>query len=242
MKCWGVVPAAGVGARMNGGVPKQYLPLAGASVLDRSLATLLKHPAMQGVVVALSARDDRWSGSAFARDARVLQCTGGRSRAESVTNALAALDGLAAPDDWVAVHDAVRPCLRTADLERLLREAATAPADAPGATAPAGAVGAILVVPIADTLKQVAGGYVERTLDRDCVMRAATPQVFRYAPLRAAMESAVARGDAVTDEAGAMERAGHLVKAVVGDAGNVKITYPDDLRYAEVVLGTGENE
>ena len=238
MKCWGVVPAAGVGARMNGGVPKQYLPLAGVSVLDRSLAALLKHPAMQGVVVALSARDDRWSGSAFARDARVLQCTGGRSRAESVANALAALDGLAAPDDWVAVHDAVRPCLRTADLERLLREAAAVPADAPGATA----VGAILVVPIADTLKQVTGGYVERTLDRDCVMRAVTPQVFRYAPLRAAMEDAVARGDAVTDEAGAMERAGHRVKAVVGDAGNVKITYPDDVRYAEVALGTGENE
>ena len=229
MKCWGVVPAAGVGARMNGGVPKQYLPLAGISVLDRSLAALLKHPAMQGVVVALSARDDRWSGSAFARDARVLQCTGGRSRAESVTNALAELDGLAAPDDWVAVHDAVRPCLRTADLERLLREVA-------------GAVGAILVVPIADTLKQVTGGHVERTLDRDCIMRAVTPQVFRYAPLRAAMESAVARGDAVTDEAGAMERAGHPVKAVVGDAGNLKITYPDDLRYAEVSLGAEENE
>lgn len=238
MRCWGIVPAAGAGARMNGGVPKQYLPLAGASVLDRSLAALLKHPAMQGVVVALSAKDDRWSESAFARDARVLQCTGGRSRAESVANALAALDGLAAPDDWVAVHDAVRPCLRTADLERLLREAAAVPADAPGATA----VGAILVVPIADTLKQVTGGYVERTLDRDCIMRAVTPQVFCYAPLRAAMEDAVARGDAVTDEAGAMERAGHPVKAVVGDAGNVKITYPDDLRYAEVVLGTGENE
>ncbi len=230
MKCWGVVPAAGAGARMNGGVPKQYLPLAGVSVLDRSLAVLLGHPAMQAVVVALSARDDRWSGSAFARDARVRQCTGGCSRAESVANALAALDGLAAPDDWVAVHDAVRPCLRAADLERLLREAAAA-----------GAGGAILVVPIADTLKQVTGGYVERTLDRDCIMRAVTPQLFRYAPLRAAMEDAVACGDAVTDEAGAMERAGHPVKAVVGDAGNVKITYPDDLRYAEVSLGAGED-
>ena len=233
MKCWGIVPAAGVGARMNGGVPKQYLPLAGASVLDRSLAALFGHPAMRAVVVALSARDDRWSESAFAGDARVLQCTGGASRARSVANALGALDGLAAPDDWVAVHDAVRPCLRAADLDRLLREAATAPA---------GAGGAILVVPIADTLKQVAGGYVERTLDRDGVVRAVTPQVFRYAPLRAAMEDAVARGDAVTDEAGAMERAGHPIKAVVGDAGNVKITYPDDLRYAQIGLDAGESE
>lgn len=233
MKCWGVVPAAGVGVRMDGGVPKQYLPLAGASVLDRSLAALLEHPAMQAVVVALSAKDDRWSKSAFAGDARVLQCTGGSSRAESVANALAALDGLAAADDWVAVHDAVRPCLRASDLDRLLREAATEDS---------GAAGVILVVPIADTLKQVAGGYVERTLDRNRIVRAVTPQVFRYAPLRAALEGAVALGDGVTDEAGAMEHAGHAVKAVVGDAGNVKITYPDDLRYAEVSLGIGENE
>ena len=232
MKCWGIVPAAGAGARMNGGVPKQYLPLAGASVLDRSLAALLGHPAMQGVVVALSAKDDRWSGSAFAGDARVLQCVGGHSRAESVRNALAALDGLAADDDWVAVHDAVRPCLRVADLARLLCEVGGEDA---------GAAGAILVVPIADTLKQIADGYVEHTLDRDRVMRAVTPQVFRYAPLRAALEDAVARGGEVTDEAGAMERAGHPVKAVVGDAGNVKITYPDDLRYAEVSLDLGEN-
>ena len=229
MKCWGVVPAAGCGARMNGDVPKQYLPLGGVSVLDRSLAALLAHPAIGTVMVALSAIDDRWSESRFANDARVLSCTGGSSRAESVRNALEALSALAG-DDWVAVHDAVRPCLRGTDLARLLSEAADEQA------------GAILVVPISDTVKQVAGDYVERTLDRERVVRVATPQVFRYRLLCEALERALADGVEITDEAGAMEHAGHRVKAVVGDVGNVKITYPEDLRCAENYLGLGDNK
>ncbi|MDD9869434.1 MAG: 2-C-methyl-D-erythritol 4-phosphate cytidylyltransferase [Gammaproteobacteria bacterium] len=230
MKCWGVVPAAGRGARMNGGVPKQYRMLGGVSVLDRSIAALLAHPAMQAVMVALSARDDRWSESRCAGDARVLSCTGGGSRAESVHNALEALAGIADDDDWVAVHDAVRPCLRGADLARLLSEAADEPA------------GAVLVAPISDTVKQVAGGYIERTLDRGCVVRAVTPQVFRYRLLREALAGALADGVAPTDEAAAMERAGHPVRAVAGDAGNVKITWPGDLRRAESNLETGDTQ
>lgn len=230
MKCWGVVPAAGRGVRMNGGVPKQYRLLGGVSVLDRSIAALLTHPAMQSVMVALSAKDDRWPESGFANDARVLTCTGGGSRAESVHNALQALAGVAGDDDWVAVHDAVRPCLHSDDLARLLSEAAGEPA------------GAALVAPISDTVKQVAGGYIERTLDRGRVVRAVTPQVFRCRLLREALAGALADGAAPTDEAAAMERAGHPVKAVAGDAGNVKITWPGDLRRAENNLETGDTQ
>lgn len=230
MKCWGVVPAAGRGARMNGGVPKQYHLLGGVSVLDRSITALLSHPAMQAVMVALSAKDDRWPESGFANDARVLTCTGGGSRAESVHNALQALAGVAGDDDWVAVHDAVRPCLRGNDLARLLDEAAGEPA------------GAVLVAPISDTVKQVAGGYIERTLDRERIVRAVTPQVFRCRLLHEALAGALADGAAVTDEACAMERAGHRVKAVAGDAGNVKITWPGDLRRAENNLETGDTQ
>jgi len=230
MKCWGVVPAAGRGARMNGDVPKQYRLLGGVSVLDRSVAALLGHPAMQAVMVALSPADDRWSESRCADDARVLTCTGGDSRAASVYNALQALAGIAGDDDWVAVHDAVRPCLRGADLARLLDEAAGEPA------------GAVLVAPISDTVKQVAGDYIERTLDRARVVRAVTPQVFRCRLLREALAGALADGAAPTDEAAAMERAGHRVRAVAGDAGNVKITWPGDLRRAENNLETGDTQ
>jgi len=160
----------------------------------------------------------------------VLTCTGGDSRAASVCNALQALAGIAGDDDWVAVHDAVRPCLRGADLARLLDEAAGEPA------------GAVLVAPISDTVKQVAGDYIERTLDRARVVRAVTPQVFRCRLLREALAGALADGAAPTDEAAAMERAGHRVRAVAGDAGNVKITWPGDLRRAENNLETGDTQ
>jgi 2-C-methyl-D-erythritol 4-phosphate cytidylyltransferase len=151
--------------------------------------------------------------------------TGGAERGQSVRNGLEALREWAGPDDWVLVHDAVRPCLCTEDLDRLLAELDDDP------------VGGLLAVPVRDTLKQAdATGRVATTVDRAQLWHALTPQMFRLGLLCDALQSALARGLRVTDEAAAMEAAGFSPRLVEGRADNVKITRPEDLALAEFYL------
>lgn len=222
-----VVPAAGRGRRMGGGEPKQYLPLRGRTVIEHALDPLLAHPDLERLVVVLAADDTGFAALAAARDARVVTARGGAERADSVLAGLAALAD-EPPERIVLVHDAVRPCLSAAELDRLL--AAADPDD-----------GALLAVPVRDTLKRAdAHGRVRNTVDREGLWQALTPQAFGLRALRAALEGA---REGVTDEASAMERAGHAPRLVEGDAGNIKITRPGDLEVAAALLGArGERD
>jgi len=227
-RCWGVIPAAGTGSRMGGETPKQYLEVAGVTLIEHSLNALLGCEQVAGIVVALHAGDQRVDNLAVFRDPRVQTVIGAGHRSGSVLAGLDALAPLAAPGDWVLVHDAARPCLRREDLQRLL------------STVMAGEAGGILAEPIRDTVKQATGkGLVERTLDRTALWRAQTPQMFRLEELRRALREAEAEGREVTDEASAMEMAGFAVQLVPGSPSNVKVTVPDDLSLAGWYLGQG---
>jgi 2-C-methyl-D-erythritol 4-phosphate cytidylyltransferase len=221
---WAVVPAAGSGRRMGAAVAKQYLPLHGSVLLAHALAPLLACDRITAVVLVVAADDARW-GSVVAAEERLLTAVGGAERCHSVLRGLERLNGLAAPEDWVLVHDAARPCLSGEELDALFSVLADDP------------VGGLLAVPLADTLKAADGaGRVARTVPREGLWRALTPQMFRYGLLQAALGEAVAAGVAVTDEAAAMERAGHRPVLVEGRPANLKVTGPEDLELAEAVL------
>jgi 2-C-methyl-D-erythritol 2,4-cyclodiphosphate synthase/2-C-methyl-D-erythritol 4-phosphate cytidylyltransferase len=224
--------------RTNG--PKQYARLAGATVLEWSLSALLHEPRVAGIVVALAADDTRWPKIAASMTASKIETTiGGASRQESVMNGLKALEGKAAADDWIMVHDAARPCLTSADLTALI-DAVQVSEDA-GNTAAVN--GALLAAPVHDTVKRERGGIAVDTVDRTGLWRALTPQVFGYARLTQALEDAATLGLAVTDEAQAMERLGLPAQLVRGSSFNIKVTTVSDLVMAESILrGTEKNQ
>ena len=226
-----LIPAAGVGARMMAGTPKQYLPLAGRTVLYHAIRCVARSP-VATVFVVLAPDDTLFAAqdwSEFEGRLAPLYC-GGATRRESVQNGLVAAMAAVDPDDWVLVHDAARPCLPHADLERLIAEVKDDP------------VGGLLAVPVAETVKRVdksAAGAprVAGTEDRELLWLAQTPQMFRAGLLGDALRSAV--GSSVTDEASAVERLGLQPRLVAGSRRNLKVTYPEDLAIAESLLSTG---
>jgi len=222
-KFWAVVPAAGVGKRMNADRPKQYLPLAGKTVIERTLTSLLRAEVFSAISVAISAEDPYWPELAIAKHSQVVTAPGGRERADSVLSGLMVLGGQAEERDWVLVHDAARPCLTSHDIHRLINTLMDDP------------VCGILALPSHDTLKDVQGQTILGTLDRSHVWRALTPQMFHYGMLRAALQAA-AGNPAVTDEASALELQGWQPKIVEGRPDNIKITRPEDLPLAQFYL------
>ncbi len=222
---WAVVPAAGVGRRMGGECPKQYLDLLGKTILERTLDRLLGHVGLAGVVVAISQGDAYWPAiAARYRDARLHVAPGGQERSDSVLSALSLLRGFAKDKDWVLVHDAARPCLSEADLMKLI------------AHLQFDEVGGVLGVPVADTLKRVSSTQIDVTVDRSGLWRAMTPQMFRLGLLSESLRTAIKAGVAVTDESSAVEWAGFNSKMVEGSPENIKITHPQDLWLAECYL------
>jgi 2-C-methyl-D-erythritol 4-phosphate cytidylyltransferase len=221
---WAVIPAAGSGRRMGAATPKQYLPLAGRTVIEHVLDRLAAHPRVAGIVVVL-AEDDGWWPALGYRNAKLLPpAPGGATRAQSVANGLTALLGHARPEDWVLVHDAARPCVTRADLDALIAAAVDDH-------------GALLALPVHDTVKRAdAAGRVTGTVDRRHLWRALTPQLAPIRILADALEQARAAGVEVTDEAMAMERAGFRPHLVAGGGENIKITVPADLALAEYYL------
>lgn len=230
MNHWVIVPAAGVGRRFGSDVPKQYLTLAGKTVAEHTLERLLLLADVAAIVVAINPGDQHWAQLPIAADPRIRRVVGGNERVDSVRSALESLVGEAATDDWVLVHDVVRPCVRRADVEKLIAAVGADP------------VGGILATPLRDTIKRVSeeGAQGERrilhTPAREHLWAALTPQMFRYDLLRAALASVAAAGNATTDEAAAVETLGHSPRIVEGRADNIKITGPDDLRMAEAIL------
>jgi 2-C-methyl-D-erythritol 4-phosphate cytidylyltransferase/2-C-methyl-D-erythritol 2,4-cyclodiphosphate synthase len=234
---WAIVPAAGRGARFSAsktdGLPKQYASLAGATVIEWSLSALLAEQRVQAVVVALAPDDEHWPSIAAKLDSPKLMTTlGGANRQDSVTRGLDFLAAHAAPDDWVLVHDAARPCLTAVDLGALLDAvdgSEDASADAPDIA------GAVLAAPVVDTVKRALGDHVS-TVDRQGLWRALTPQVFAFGSLRHALKEATLAGIEVTDEAQAIERMGLRPTLVQGSPFNVKVTRAADLAVAQSVL------
>jgi 2-C-methyl-D-erythritol 4-phosphate cytidylyltransferase len=231
-RCFAVVPAAGVGARLGAAVPKQYLEIGGECVLSRTLRPLLDARWIERVVVVVAPGDARAQaacallGPAAGSRLRIAP-VGGATRRDSVLAGLELLvgEGAAAERDWALVHDAARPGLRAAALERLRERAGAHP------------VGGLLALPVADTVKRAgAGGEVAATVPRDALWLAQTPQMFRVGALRAAL----ARHPEVTDEAAAMEAEGHAVLLVEGDRRNFKVTTADDLDMMRALLGAGQ--
>lgn len=218
-----LIPAAGIGARMGAAdVPKQYLRLGSRTMLEHAIAALLADARVDRVFVVVAAADTRWRELDVDDERVEFLPVGGTSRAQSVLNGLIAIAGRCADDDRVLVHDAARPCLTEAQLARLIDEVGDDDS------------GGLLAIPLNDTLKRGEDGRVGLTLDRTELWRAQTPQMFRAASLRAALD-----GDAlatVTDEAGAMERLGHAPRLVLGGAGNLKITTAEDLVLARAIL------
>ena len=214
-----IVPAAGIGSRMGADCPKQYLTLAGKTILEHTLGCLLSHPAIARVIVALAPHDEWFEQLAMAADPRILRVEGGIERAYSVLNALHVAQG-----KWVLVHDAARPCLCHGDLDKLIMTAMACD-------------GAILGSRVRDTMKRTDGaGNIVATVEREQLWHALTPQMFPTGTLKRALEEGLALGALITDEASAMERAGFTVKMVEGRADNIKVTRPEDLSLAELFL------
>lgn len=224
-KYWGVVPAAGVGKRMQADRPKQYLQLNAHTVIEQTLTRLLDVKQLTAVVVAISKPDPYWSELEVAKNPRIITAEGGKERADSVLSALNAIAELATDNDWVLVHDAARPCIAQSDVEHLIDELHEHP------------VGGILALASHDTLKSVnADLAITGTVDRSKIWRALTPQMFRYSALRHALQEATNKGWIMTDDANAMELQGLHPKIIAGRPDNLKITRPEDLALAQFYL------
>lgn len=225
---WAVIPAAGIGRRMQSVIPKQYLSLVGRPVLEHSIKTLLDNKNIRGLVIALQPGDGHWSQIVIESSKPVIITDGGSERADSVLHALQALGRHEDFDerDWVMVHDAVRPCLRQRDIDRLITEV-----DADNN-------GGLLALPVRDTMKrqQETATRVAETIDRDRLWHALTPQYFPADALHKALHGAMQAGQLITDESSAMELAGYSPRLVAGSEDNIKITRPDDLRLAALYL------
>lgn len=231
-----LIPSAGTGTRAGGDLPKQYQLIAGRPMLWHTVQAFLASPEIERVVVVTSPGAEpltaRFPRIGFDATKLVEVDCGGDSRHASVTNGLAALRGLGAhEDDWVLVHDAARPGI-TPELIRTLV-----------ATLKDDPVGGIVALPVADTLKRVpAGGdAIARTESRDALWQAQTPQMFRIGMLREAILRAQREGHDLTDEASAIEWAGHTPRVVQGSLRNFKVTYPEDFALAEAILARPAN-
>ena len=225
-KSWVIIPAAGVGQRMQSDIPKQYLKLQGLTVIEHTLQCFAHHPEIAGIIIALHPDDPYWPELEVKTSVPVHAVDGGLERADSVFNALSFLiDQTDDLSNYVLVHDAARPCLSTTDLNVLLAQRTVKKSP-----------GALLAMPVRDTMKREHNGFVDHTVDREGLWHALTPQMFQMRPLYDALLAARQNSKAITDEASAMELVGIHPALVEGDASNIKITRPADLKLAEFFL------
>jgi 2-C-methyl-D-erythritol 4-phosphate cytidylyltransferase len=231
---WCVVPAAGLGRRFGAALPKQYVVIAGRTLLEWTLDRLTSHHRVAGVMLVVAADDTQAISPESCHDKPMLRVRGGAERADSVLAGLHGLPDGVSDDAFVLVHDAARPCVRHADIDALIDQGV-----------PAG--GALLAAPMRDTLKRSdSNARVLETEPRELRWRALTPQMFRRGELIAALESARREGVLVSDEAMAMERKGFRPLLVEGSDDNLKVTTSADMALAEFLLlresGVGSRE
>lgn len=223
-----ILPAAGIGRRMNHQCPKQYLTICNKSILEYAISALLGQPCIKQIIVAIN-KDDRWFNQlAVASEPRVRVVTGGLRRADSVMAALHYADDIALSSSWVLVHDAVRPCLHQDDLLRLL------------AITISSKVGGILATPVRDTMKLASNSdntiTIDSSVERNNLWHALTPQLFVRQLLKNCISKALAKGATITDEASALEYCGYKPILVPGRADNIKVTHIADLKLVRCYL------
>ncbi|WP_151989128.1 2-C-methyl-D-erythritol 4-phosphate cytidylyltransferase [Acinetobacter oleivorans] len=223
-KLWAVIPAAGSGSRFSKTELKQYQYIQDSTVLEHTIQRIGQLP-LNGYVLAIGTQDTFAQTLAFQNIDKAHFCTGGAERVHSVLNALNHLLNFADENDWVLVHDAARPCVTIDCLNALVAKAIESNDSA------------ILAIPVRDTLKQVkTGDHIDKTVSRDSLWQAQTPQITKIGKLKKAIEHALENGVTITDEASALEYMGETVQVVMGRSDNIKITYPDDLELARLIL------
>ncbi len=225
-----IVPAAGVGRRMQSDRPKQYLKIAGQTILEHTINKLLSLPQIDKVIVPISPEDGYFASLPLSQNPHVIRVDGGKERADSVLAGLNYIEKNYA-SSWVLVHDAARPCVRQADIEKLMSQAV------------AHSVGAILACPVRDTMKRAIAGSddIAHTVERQQLWHALTPQMFKTELLAQALKQALAQHVEITDEASALEFLGYTPGLVRGAADNIKVTQPEDLALAEFYLSRNKD-
>ncbi len=215
-----IVPAAGIGQRMQADRPKQYLSIMNKTVLEHTVSALLSHPNIVKVVIVLAADDPYFESLSLKHDSRVMTVVGGQERADSVLAGLAVVS-----DDWVLVHDAARPCVTVDDIDRLIHSCLS--------SNKAG----ILATPVRDTMKRgVENGFIDHTVDRYNLWHALTPQMMPTQQLHDCLLNGLKQKKTLTDEASALEAFGFSSQLVQGRSDNLKITQPEDLALAAFYL------
>jgi 2-C-methyl-D-erythritol 4-phosphate cytidylyltransferase len=221
-----IVPAAGVGKRMQADCPKQYLLINNETVLSHTVMALLSHPKISQVVLVLSESDRYFSKLALAQQEKVLRVNGGKERVNSVLNGLKVVDPVKYP--WVLVHDAARPCVTHTDIDKLISRCLTHNS------------GGVLATPVRDTMKrsksECAYDLIKNTVEREDLWHALTPQLYKTQELTHAIEQGIAKGLNITDESSAIEYANLPSLLVSGSSENIKITHPNDLVLAKFYL------
>lgn len=224
MNPWIIVPAAGVGRRFGGDIPKQYQRLQAKTVIEHTLERLLSLHS-SAIVVAVHQEDDQWRQLDIFQHPQIRTVQGGNERVDSVRLAMESLHQEAASGDWVLVHDVARPCVQVADIEKLMEQLQ------------AHNVGGILATPVSDTIKRVANSVdIASTEDRSQLWAAQTPQMFRYGLLLNSLQIAREQQRQPTDEAAAIESLGHTPQVVEGSRDNIKITRTEDMAIAEAIM------
>ncbi|MBD1555357.1 2-C-methyl-D-erythritol 4-phosphate cytidylyltransferase [Vibrio sp. S9_S30] len=224
-----IVPAAGVGRRMQANCPKQYLTIGDQTILEHTVRLLLSHPQIDHIVIAVSEGDEYFSELAIADHPKITRVVGGVERADSVLSGLNHIHTHFEHIEWVLVHDAARPCITLEDIDKLILACKEH------------AVGGILAVPVKDTMKRSdSSQQIQSTVERENLWHALTPQMFRCKRLKEVLKDALEEGVLITDEASAMERCGYLPLLVSGRADNIKITQPEDLALAEFYLSRND--
>lgn len=223
-KTWIILPAAGIGQRMQAAIPKQYLLIGQKPLIEHTVDRLTQLDNIAGILVMVSKEDRHPCLDLLRTRPKIHVAIGGASRAETVAKGLAFLAENLQQNDWVLVHDAARPCVRIADITRLRKAIALH------------SVGGILGVPVSDTVKVVSEETIQKTVDRSCLWQAQTPQVFRAGLLMDALEKGFSLNLPMTDEASAIEMAGFSPLIVEGHRDNIKVTRPEDLPIAEFIM------
>jgi 2-C-methyl-D-erythritol 4-phosphate cytidylyltransferase len=219
---------------MNAVIPKQYMQVGGRSVIEQALARICQCPPVDRVVIGIAKADLNWSELDFNNEKLDAVVEAGTERVDTVENCLRYIVDQGGEDDWVLVHDAARPCVRISDIKRLV-ESVIGYAD-----------GGILALPLSDTIKRgehsSAAGVILETVPRDGLWRAMTPQLFKVGELLSAIRQARLKGLSLTDEASAMEVTGAQTILVPCSPDNIKITLPQDIRLAEMILSAQQHE
>ncbi|QCI25615.1 2-C-methyl-D-erythritol 4-phosphate cytidylyltransferase [Buchnera aphidicola (Sitobion avenae)] len=217
-----IVPAAGIGSRMQKDLPKQYIKIQHRTILEHTLTTLLLHPDIIRIIISLHEKDDYFHKLSISSNLRIISVTGGEKRINSVLSGLI----VAKDADWVIVHDAVRPCLSYKDLDNLISVIKKNP------------VGAVLARPVSDTMKysDLAQEKILYTVHRKNLWHALTPQLFQARLLEYCLKKIIKDKISITDEASALEYCGYNPLLVKGSCRNIKITWPEDLILANFYL------